>query len=1468
MVLQLDITRQGTALPTGSTSWNDAIIPASMSLPEAEAAFLQAHQADPGGPQARALAAQVKALRQQQAQQQAALQAQGGDTSISSTLAKMVDTPLEGLGDTFDVLGADNLASASRGAVTVPENYINATDRFMNPQAQDLQVGGFGVEYFPRAVAENMGDIGGSVGSRVVGGAIGGVLGGPPGLLIGQAAGPAIYAAATNFGRNVKEVAKNNGRSDPSFRDYLQGTGATAVDALTEAVGAKYLKFGEGAGGTALRRTGGNILNEGGQEFGQSLANQAATSIGTRNGLNVDARQAVGEGLIGSGTGGAASLIGEAPGVSQRAAGRFNRVDDVSDQDAATRLAQRFNREAAATGADLGDVNRDSAKGAEVVLSNTHNQLAEEIKALGRVLGSQLDPLDAASLEVLLKRTEATAALRDAKNKVKSTVSDNDIARLRDLVGNYQEGQALIDRLLESNELTKLARQGVKGGISQFTDQFSPVGKQSRYTLDGTASRAAASLGVGMMTGGVSIPLQIGTVALGRAIDKVGGNRSTLKKFTKAYGRRQAGNSIDPSSPSIVQERALDKLRKAQEQAAREAEAKRRADERQAKADEAARRKAEEAQAKARYNKYRYDLRRRNEMPGGGIDQTIYEYTGLKPKEVDRGLNALVRAGKITQQDLVNFHVNPEALQTGKVGYMIQDLLNKMADKGGLQRDPDWKGPSTAQGGPQGPLNPQPGPSQPSAPQAAPARPNTPQTGNVRNPIAYEAQARANQDRVTKAIERVNRQRLSDQDKARISAVLSRIGATNNREDATSIAQAGMEGMNAVPRSVLRREAAGLIQQIRHATRADAEAAGGNVVNQPKAPKPAGYIVAPMRREGRGTSRSPGSRNRTTNRIVEEMSRQAETIKAAQAPALAAGPTIDPTLRFEPMQRVAQEESKTKHGLGEHLRVTVPEEYVPPGPDPNKANKALITATTTNANAPTAIKILDELAQRHPDPASSQAAWVALTADALRTTDVPIPPYRFIERLANNGQGFVKQLRELTPGQLADADHGFENAQKFLDLYTSGKATLDMTVKLFLWSFLSRGVSPYTQESLFIDAFNEIAPWVDLAAKGDFNPEATLPFMRDGRMQQLTYDQWAKGRKANEGGYIPGLAVAGTGRPGAGATHNLAAFGRDFLTKMSVKTENGKTPLQILHELMSDPSKTGPEIRREFMKYGEGVGIDNKVVSFTLLVSGRTDVMVLDRVQMKALFDDGRFNDVNLYDGEKYTRIAIQGRDPIRIYQGLEESDEAFDARVDEFMAQIKRETGFKGKPQLEKKNVTLSATSLAQLTNGARGLMMYEALERSLSKRIEDIYKSLGRPQDASIGRFHWETWVASSGQEASHGTLDAVLSEAMGDKRGILNASAKQGEFGTYDYGTLYKLDDNGNPIKIVFDSDNRPYRMSLPDYDAYIAEVKKPRNGVIPEDFKVTETTNEPWFQRREVNRNRLDEFIRRFGQNYEG
>ena len=482
-----------------------------------------------------------------------------------------------------------------------------------------------------------------------------------------------------------------------------------------------------------------------------------------------------------------------------------------------------------------------------------------------------------------------------------------------------------------------------------------------------------------------------------------------------------------------------------------------------------------------------------------------------------------------------------------------------------------------------------------------------------------------------------------------------------------------------------------------------------------------------------------------------------------------------------------------KIGVEADLRVRVP------SVDLEMPDKPLLVLSTDAKNVNRQIDNLEVIFQKFPEPVLNQDSWTRMMSYAFKSDEVPVPPYAAIKAL-ESPENLAAPLRKLSQGQIDDASAGFRNAAQFKELYTTGKADVVTTGKLFLWSFLSRGVSPYVQEGLFMDAISGIEPFLKKAASGKFD-QADLD----------EYLAWAST-----------VAGKGSGQPGSGAMHNLNAFGKNFLTKLATPDAQGVTGLQRIHQMMSNPNMTGPQIRREFAKIGTGVGIDNKVVSFTLLVSGRDDVLVIDRVQLRNLWDDGRFAGKNLWDGRSVKKMVAQ-QDGTQV-----------------------------------EKSAQVAGTALSEITYGAKGLLVYEMLERAMAQQLKASYALVGREADASLGRYHWESWVAGSQQEASHGTIDAIMREAAGVKQPFKGVTAKQGEYGMFDYGTKYGVDETG-PYFIYDNSKGESFRFTVPEFRAMLGTIKKPSAGIIPSKFKVSESGNAPWFERPEVNRGKLDELI---------
>jgi len=456
-------------------------------------------------------------------------------------------------------------------------------------------------------------------------------------------------------------------------------------------------------------------------------------------------------------------------------------------------------------------------------------------------------------------------------------------------------------------------------------------------------------------------------------------------------------------------------------------------------------------------------------------------------------------------------------------------------------------------------------------------------------------------------------------------------------------------------------------------------------------------------------------------------------------------------------------------------------------------DKGFLLNSTKNSNAERQLAGIGPLLEEFPDMATDPQQWAQGMSKAFGSKDVVAPPYRFMKAL-ETGE-YTDLLKGLTEGQIADADAGFRAGKEFLDAYHTGKMRVEDTGKLFMWGIMSRGVNPFTHEGLFLDAFQGIEPYIKMASEGKFTKEVA----------EGPYKEWAAT-----------TAPKGSGQPGAGAMHNLNAFGEDFLVKMGTPGADGVTPMQKLHDLMSDPTKSGRDIRREFAKVGEGVGIDNKVVSFILLATGRDDVMVIDRIQLKNVWDDGRYGDINIWDGISVPTVELADGTVKRF-----PPTEAGRAAQREFMAANEGATGGKA---------AVTGSSLAEATYGAKGILVYEALEDALMKNVGKMYADLGRPEAASPGRFHWETWVARSNQEASHGTLPAILKQAQGEADPLAGIYSKQGDYQTYAYGAKYFRGPEG-PHFMMPRSDGSEARLSVAEMSRLQEYLQDHTKGAIP-------------------------------------
>jgi hypothetical protein len=373
------------------------------------------------------------------------------------------------------------------------------------------------------------------------------------------------------------------------------------------------------------------------------------------------------------------------------------------------------------------------------------------------------------------------------------------------------------------------------------------------------------------------------------------------------------------------------------------------------------------------------------------------------------------------------------------------------------------------------------------------------------------------------------------------------------------------------------------------------------------------------------------------------------------------------------------------------------------------------------------------------------------------------------------------KLRQLTPELKAGVDEGFEYVNQIRNVYNSGQADPKMTADLFVWGILSRGAGPAQQEAAFLDIMADAQPVMEKVVKGEFN-EADMA-------------QWTE----NMSKVIP------DGSPGKQVTMNVNAAGKLLFELAKMPQGSNQTVLEILHEMVSDPDISAKIIRRKFMELTDRAGIDNKVVSFILLVAGRDDVLVMDRIQGRHLWDDGRHEGANIYDGFYKEGTTVQ--------------------------------------------------EGLLGIFKGPRGILVTEMLEDGMRPNVQKAYEMVGRPQDASLGRFHWETWVIEGEQVVSHSTLDSIA------KNNPVGGSVVEGKTDEFASGFRYMRGEQG-PVQEYPLSDGTKAYMTPTKAKEFLAFIKKPKNGIIPNNFKVTERADIPWYERKEVNREKLDEAAKNY------
>jgi hypothetical protein len=465
--------------------------------------------------------------------------------------------------------------------------------------------------------------------------------------------------------------------------------------------------------------------------------------------------------------------------------------------------------------------------------------------------------------------------------------------------------------------------------------------------------------------------------------------------------------------------------------------------------------------------------------------------------------------------------------------------------------------------------------------------------------------------------------------------------------------------------------------------------------------------------------------------------------------------------------------------------VTVPPVEIIPDAKGHALPPILLTAGTgekavmpvvqsfTPQNKDVVLGEIDAVVRTNPNALASANNWLTAEAQAFGGDYLPAPPSQAID-YNQTPSALAAKLDKLTPQLKATVDEGFRYVNEIKNLYISKIATPDLTGRMFLWGILSRGAGPAQQEAAFLDLVSKAEPYIAKSVNGEFT-DADLVSWKQMVSESLP-----------------------EGSPAKSVTMNANAAGT-LLKALSEKSPSGQSVLKVLHNDLADPRVSGPQFRRKFFELTNKPGIDNKVVSFIGLVSGKDDLLVMDRIQSRHLWDDGRYKGKNIYDG------------------------------------------------------IGSNKGGLSKILGGPRGLMITEMLENGLRDSAKKAYEMIGRPQDGSLGRMHWETWLIEGNQGVSHSTLQSVRSGSP------IGFGVTEGKPGTFSSGMTYRQAINGPVVEYPL-SDGNVVRMTPERQKEFESFIKKPKNGIVPKGFKVKQAVT--WYERPEVNRRKLDDAARQF------
>lgn len=534
------------------------------------------------------------------------------------------------------------------------------------------------------------------------------------------------------------------------------------------------------------------------------------------------------------------------------------------------------------------------------------------------------------------------------------------------------------------------------------------------------------------------------------------------------------------------------------------------------------------------------------------------------------------------------------------------------------------------------------------------------------------------------------------------------------------------------------------------------------------------------------------------------------------------GVTVDEKYEFESNRRKKGFSSSIDPRLSEQGVAVSSKEKLPKKINPEKEAETL--------------KQIDTLLDTYSNALKDPSQWKELMSRVFSYKDeegnviIPKIPVA-LSKMALSEAEVLKEISKVSDKQRQLASDGLKGTKEIGDLYKEGKMDEVDTGLYFLWNIMSIGISPYPQEAGFLRAVEYgIDKYIKKAAEGNFLTGEMV------EVEDIDEETGAVKKKlvdkalADYYDWVDSVLIKNT--PGAGAKSNLRAFGKNFLSKASEKIKSGefagKTRLQALHEILSDRTTPTNQLRRKWQANMSGMSFNNKIFDFILLTTGRSDLFVIDRVRTE-----------HFWDAENLKQTS-----------GLAPSTSIYD-----------------GKELLFGKT---KGAGYSKMLSDISGLVFAELANRTMQPIVQSAYKKLGVTESPDVGRFHWETWVAASSQEVSHGSIDAIVQRKKFGE--ITDAGIRQGKYGSWDFNFSYRkragkdfqyefTDDNGNvylfddiaPIyeEISEQNNNKKYktneeRFILKDEDGSVIKRK-------------TEKINEAWYDQPGVNKQKYFEFL---------